>query len=334
MKKKISLLSLSQILSLSVTVVAIQTQGDERSDDPFAQVFEGSGQEDDVISDTGQYKFVGSLFPKKPIMPNSEVVSGAAKGWKSIKEPVFNPWESPKSRNWFNRGTKIPEVGKRKEKFIPSLDSQTSIPVVGKSINYIPPWMIEYNRNSYPNQGSQSDTKVKNNPESELSVSNGDKNASYGEFPAIPLSFPPFAGNFQKPHNWNGSAIKSDDITSMSGAERSSIIPSGSRADEDAGKMFFTSGSNFVLDIGRQNYWDPALGFWPTHTVNPSNINILEAAKTPPGEACPFNWKHYKNSCYLLRNQELFPGELVTTLYKASWYTAKAQSNDPLTPLH
>ena len=85
MKKKISLLSLSQILSLSVTVVAIQTQGDERSDDPFAQVFEGSGQEDDVISDTGQYKFVGSLFPKKPIMPNSEVVSGAAKGWKSIK---------------------------------------------------------------------------------------------------------------------------------------------------------------------------------------------------------------------------------------------------------
>ena len=88
MKKHFPLFSFSQIISLSVTVTAIQNHHNKRSDDPFAQVFEGSGEDEDVISDTGQYKFVGNLFPKNPIMPDSrhsEVVSGAQKGWNSIK---------------------------------------------------------------------------------------------------------------------------------------------------------------------------------------------------------------------------------------------------------
>ena len=102
--------------------------------------------------------------------------------------------------------------------------------------------MIDYNRNSFSNQGSSSDLNVKNPVESEFGVSNTDKNASYGEFPAIPLSFPPFAGNFEKPHNWNGSAIKSDDVTNKRWQDKNSEIPLGSRTEEDAGKMFFTPG--------------------------------------------------------------------------------------------
>ena len=161
----------------------------------------------------------------------------------SISDPVFNPWDDPKSQNWFNGGTKIPEVGIQEEKLIPLQESRTSIPVVGKSLNYVPPWMIEYSRHSYPYRGGQtSDTTVKKFPGSELSVSNRDKNASYGVFPAIPLSFPPFAGNFEKPHNWNVSAGTSDDIT-----ERSSKTPPGSRVDQDAGKMFFTTGRYIFL---------------------------------------------------------------------------------------
>jgi len=334
MKRNIPVFTFSQILTLSATVVAIQNHRDKRSDDPFAQVFEGSGEDDEVISDTGQYRVVGNLYPRDLILPKPnlpEIASVVTQEWRRNKEPVFNPWDAPKSRNWFQGGTQIPEVGLRKEKSIQSPASKTEIPIVGKSMNYVPPWLLDYSRNSIPNQGLLNNRNIKNPIESQLSVSNRDKNASYGEFPAIPLSFPPFQGNFQKPHNWTGSVVKSDVETSIHGADKNSKIPLGSRVEENAGKMFFTPGSNFVLDIGRQNYWDPAFGFWPTHTVNPSNINVLEEAETPPGQACPYNWKQFGNSCYLLRNQELFPGELVTTLYKASWYTAKAQSNDPLT---
>ena len=48
--------------------------------------------------------------------------------------------------------------------------------------------------------------------------------------------------------------------------------------------------------------------------LDPSNINVLEVAETPPGEACPFNWKHHKNSCYLLRNQ-VIQGDLETDIF-------------------
>ena len=79
----------------------------------------------------------------------------------------------------------------------------------------------------------------------------------------------------------------------------------------------------FIDLLARQNYWDPAIGLWPTHTVSkwswwlhpapshytccvssdPSNINILEEPATPPGQLCPDNWTHFRGSCYLLRNQ-------------------------------
>ena len=68
-----------------ISASAIQTHRNTPEDDPFAGVFEGVTEEDVVISDTGQYKFVGSLLPKKPIMPNSEVDTGAADGWQSLK---------------------------------------------------------------------------------------------------------------------------------------------------------------------------------------------------------------------------------------------------------
>ena len=157
-------------------------------------------------------------------------------------EPVFNPWDAPKSKNWFQGGTQIPEVGLRKEKYIPSPARKTTIPVVGKSINYVPPWLIDYNRNFYQNQDLSNDRNVKNPIQGKLSVSNRDKNASYGEFPAIPLSFPPFGGSFQKPHNWNRSVIRSDDVTDNKETDKNGEIPLGSRAQEDAGKMFFTPG--------------------------------------------------------------------------------------------
>ena len=88
MKKNIQLFSFSQILTLSVSVAAIQNHRDKRSDDPFAQVFEGSGEDDEVISDTGQYKIVGNLFPRDSLMPKSrlpEVAPGVSQEWKSIK---------------------------------------------------------------------------------------------------------------------------------------------------------------------------------------------------------------------------------------------------------
>lgn len=295
MKKNIHLFSFSHILAISVSVVAIQNHRDKRSDDPFAQVFEGSGEDDEVISDTGQYKLVGNLFPKDSIIQLPEVALGVSKEWKSIKEPVFNPWNAPKSRNWFQGGTQIPEVGLRKQKYAPSPSSKTEIPVVGQRMNYIPPWVMDYNRKSFPNQGISNDRNVKSPVESELNVLNRDKNTSYGEFPVIPLSFLPFGGSFQKPHNWNGSLVKSDDVTDNIGADKNSEITLGSRQQEDAGKMFFTPGSNFVLDIGRQNYWDSAFGFWPTHTI--LQISMF--------------WKPQK---HLLENLVLSTGSIIKTL--------------------
>ena len=79
--KKLYLIPLSHMISIS----AIQTHKETPEDDPFAEIFKGIAQEEVTIRDTGQYKFVGSLVPKKPIMPNSEVDSGVADGWNSLK---------------------------------------------------------------------------------------------------------------------------------------------------------------------------------------------------------------------------------------------------------
>ena len=79
--RELYLIPLSHIISVS----AIQTRQNNQVDDPFAEVFEGDAGTDDVIRDTGQYKFVGSLFPKKPIMPNSEVGFSVADRLEPVK---------------------------------------------------------------------------------------------------------------------------------------------------------------------------------------------------------------------------------------------------------
>ena len=88
MKRNIPVFTFSQILTLSATVVAIQNHRDKRSDDPFAQVFEGSGEDDEVISDTGQYRVVGNLYPRDLILPKPhlpEIASVVTQEWRRNK---------------------------------------------------------------------------------------------------------------------------------------------------------------------------------------------------------------------------------------------------------
>ena len=72
--KKLYLIPLSHIICVS----ALQTQENNKVNDEFTEVFEGEVGEDDVINNTGQYKFVWNLFLKKPFMPNPAVASGVA----------------------------------------------------------------------------------------------------------------------------------------------------------------------------------------------------------------------------------------------------------------
>ena len=72
--KKLYLIPLSHIIFVS----ALQTHENNKVDDEFTEVFEGEVGADDVINDTGQYKFVWNLFLKKPFMSNPAVASGVA----------------------------------------------------------------------------------------------------------------------------------------------------------------------------------------------------------------------------------------------------------------
>ena len=148
---------------------------------------------------------------------------------------MFNPWDAPKSQNWFNRVTRLPEVGQRSEKYIPGRREKTSIPIVGKSDEYVPPWLVDFARKDLANVPENKPTYLsdKNRPKSVEDV-------SYGEFPAISLSFPPFHGNLQKSQNGNGNVIKNNDAISNDDENESSKSVDEGPAEKGAGKMLFT----------------------------------------------------------------------------------------------
>ena len=83
MKKTSSILSVTQILSISLIYISCPSSGNELLEDPFAQVFEGSAEEDEIVNDTGQVKYVGNLFPQN--RNTDKQVSTESKDWKSIK---------------------------------------------------------------------------------------------------------------------------------------------------------------------------------------------------------------------------------------------------------
>ena len=258
-----------------------------------------------------------------------------------LQQDIYNdPWTDQRAKGWFLGGN-TNNVNRRDSVSDDAVYMNTkysdNVPVVGKQIdyqNYQPSWhsqvkampskevqnIQEENEKFLSdwtgyNIGQPSDTKNIENKNAkflfELNNNQRDKNVMYDSYPAVPS-----AGSFQQQQ-----AIPSQN------RQRSNSVPSQGSWVQDVDGGQFISGGDQSDFSDRQNYYDTRFGSWPTGTVNPSNINILDEPKIAPGAICPENWIYFRGSCYLLRNQELFPGELVTTLYKASWYTAKATCN-------